>query len=140
MNERYSKLAVIFITLSGVLFNFQNCGSQPAEQSGSEMKIINPVETGSIQFLQTKTEIDNSATQLIAYGVCSAEQDGAILSWKLANEHAEQISSGRSLCDRGTFEVIFDEASAIECNSTIRLTAFLGSQEKTELIVEKKCF
>jgi hypothetical protein len=139
MNERYCKMAIIFIVLAGVLFNFQNCGSQPTEQSDSEMKIINPVETGSIQFLESKTEIDNSATQLIAYGVCSTEQDGAILSWRLADEQSQQISSGRSLCDRGAFEVIFDEASAIECNSTMRLTASLGSQEKTELIVEKKC-
>ncbi len=139
MKERYCKIGIIFIALAGVLFNFQNCGSSPAQQTSGEMKIINPVETGSIQFLQSKTEIDNSATQLIAYGVCASEQDGAVLSWRMADAQSQQISSGRSLCDRGAFEVIFEQASMIECNSTIRLTAYLGSQEKTELLVEKKC-
>lgn len=139
MKERTYKIGLIFIALAGVLLNFQNCGSSPSQQADSDMKIINPVQTGSIQFLQTKTEIDNSATQLVAYGVCSAEQDGAILSWRMADEQSQQISSGRSLCDRGAFEVVYEEASQLECNSTIRLTAFLGSQEKTELLVEKKC-
>lgn len=139
MKERNFKISLIFIMLTGILFNFQNCGSSPTQQVSSDMKIINPVETGSIQFLQSKTEIDNSATQLVAYGICASEQDGAILSWRVADEQSQQISSGRSLCDRGAFEVVFEQASMIECNSTIRLTAFLGSQEKTELLVEKKC-
>ncbi len=140
MQERHFKLSIIFIALSGLLLHFQNCGSAPGQlQADSDMKIINPVETGSIQFLQSKTEIDSSATQIVAYGVCSSEQDGAILSWRMANEHSQQISSGRSLCDRGAFEVIYEEASQLECNSTVRLTASLGAKEKTELVVEKKC-
>ena len=139
MKERTYKIGLIFLALAGVLLNFQNCGSNPSQKADSEMKIINPVQTGSIQFLQTKTQIDNSATQLVAYGVCSVEQDGAILSWRMADAQSKPISSGRSFCDRGAFEVIYEEASLLECNSTIRLTAFLGSQEKTELLVEKKC-
>jgi hypothetical protein len=139
MQERQLKIGIVLIALSGILIHFQNCGSSPGQQAGSDMKIINPVETGSIQFLQSKTEISNATTQLVALGVCSAEQDGAVLSWRLADEQFQQISSGQSLCDRGAFEVIYEEASMLECNATIRLTAFLGSQEKTELLVEKKC-
>lgn len=150
MRERQLKIFVIFIALSGLLLHYQNCGSKSAQQnaevgqnpgstSDPELGIINPVNTGSIQFLQTKTEIDNTSTQIVAYGICSQEQEGALLSWKLSGADAQIISKGKSLCDRGTFEVVYNEASSLACNSTLQLTAFLGSQEKTELFVKKIC-
>lgn len=141
MKERHWKITIIFAALAGLLLQYQNCGSNAGQQnSDPEMGVINPIETGSIQFLQSKTEIDDSTTQLVAHGVCSAEQDGALLSWRLADPNSQQtISSGKSLCDRGTFEIIYEETTSLDCNSTNKLTAYLGSQEKTDLIVEKKC-
>ncbi len=150
MQERHLKIVIIFVALSGLLFHYQNCGSTGAQQNtdtdlnagpiaSPELGIINPVNTGSIQFLQSKAEIDDRSTQIVAYGVCAQEQEGALLSWRLSGEDASIISSGKSLCDRGTFEVVYNEASSLECDSTIQLTAFLGSQEKTELSVEKRC-
>lgn len=150
MQERHLKISVIFIALLGLLLHYQNCGSTAAQQnvdsdqspgsiSDPELGIINPVNTGSIQFLQSKAEIDDRSTQIVAYGVCSQEQEGALLSWKLSGNDAQIISNGKSLCDRGTFEVVYNEASSLDCDSTLKLTAFLGSQEKTELSVEKIC-
>lgn len=140
MKERHWKIIVIFVALTGLLLHYQNCGSKAGQSSDPEMGVINPIETGSIQFLQSKTEIDNSTTQLVAHGVCSLEQDGALLSWRLADPNSQEtISSGKSLCDRGAFEIIYAETSNLDCNSVNKLTAYLGSQEKTDLIVEKKC-
>lgn len=149
MRERHLKLFVIFIALSGLLLHYQNCGSKsasmadgspdPFESSDPQMGIINPIETGTIQFLQTKTEINDATQQIVAYGVCSSEQQGALLSWTLVDTSAQAISRGRSLCDRGTFEVVYDNAVSLDCNSTLKLTAYFGSKEKTDLLVEKVC-
>lgn len=149
MRERHLKIFVIFVALSGLLLHYQNCGSKSAEMSDAgsnpllnsdpQVGIINPIETGGIQFLQSKTEITDSTMQIIAYGVCSTDQQGALLSWTLVDTEAQAISKGRSLCDRGTFEVVYEEASSLDCNSTLKLTAYLGSKEKTDLLVEKVC-
>ncbi len=149
MRERHLKLFVIFIALSGLLLHYQNCGSSstqmadatqdPLQNSDPQMGIINPIETGTIQFLQSKTEINDATQQIIAYGVCSSEQQGALLSWTLVDTAAQAISQGRSLCDRGTFEVVYNEAASLDCNSTLKLTAYFGAKEKTDLLVEKVC-
>ncbi len=145
MRERHFKIAMIFGCLSLVLLQYQNCGSQAPQDSSStivqdpDLGVINQVNTGSIQFLQTKTEIDASAQDIVAYGVCSVEQQGALLSWKLVDENEQVVSKGRSTCDRGTFEIISSDISSLDCGSLSKLTAYLGSSEKTELIVEKKC-
>lgn len=145
MKERQWKLFSIFAGLSLLLFQYQNCGKtsihgQADATNDSQVGIINPINTGSIQFLEKKTQISEQETQIVAYGICAEAQEGALLSWKLLNQDGDQIlSSGKSLCDRGAFEVISNEVVQANCGSTLRLTAFLGSQEKTELLVEKKC-
>ena len=142
MRERHFKIAIIFSCLSLVLLQYQNCGSQAPQDSVAQdpdLGVINPINTGSIQFLQTKTEIDDSIQNIVAYGVCSAEQQGALLSWKLVDENEVVVSSGRSTCERATFEIISSDISSLDCGSLSKLTAYLGAHEKTELVVEKKC-
>lgn len=147
MRERHFKTAMIFGCLSFVLLQYQNCGSQSQQENSKpttvvqdpDMGVINPVNTGSIQFLQSKTEIDEETQNIAAYGVCSSEQQGALLSWKLVDENALIVSKGRSTCDRGAFEIVSSDVAALDCGSLSKLTAYLGSSEKTELIVEKKC-
>jgi hypothetical protein len=145
MRERYMKIISIFVLLTVVLFQYQNCGSQNQKLAGDsysndpEMGVINPINIGSIQFLQSKTEIDDSVKELTAYGVCSQDQQGALLSWKLIDEETNILSTGKSLCNQGTFEIVSSIASSIVCGSSSKLTAYLGSQEKTELLVEKVC-
>lgn len=149
MKERNFKLVLIFAALSGVLLNYQNCGSQKNALDGSgdvasiredgEMDIIDPMNIGGIQFVQTKATLTSQDTALTALGTCSDEQDGAILSWKVFDADGTQLLQGKSPCDHGTFQVVLDGVEELECGVELSLKAVLGSKAKTELSIAKNC-
>jgi len=149
MNERKFKILVIFAVLAGVLLNYQNCASQknsltPAdladsEQSDGQMDIINPISTGGIQFVQNKAQVSSVDTDLKALGLCSAEQHGAQLSWKVLDEEENILAQGKSLCDRGSFEVVLDGVETLPCDAQLKLKAAFGAKAKTELSISKEC-
>lgn len=149
MKERHIKLLSIFLILGGVLMHYQNCSQnsksldaqQNSENLNSDptMRIINPVETGGIQFLESKTQLASTDQSFIAYGLCSAEQQGALLSWKLFDANENLISKGKSLCDKGAFEVVYQEAGSLPCDSALKLSAYFGSSVSADLSVSKSC-
>lgn len=147
MNERRLKILIIFTVLCGVLFNYQNCGSKNATSSAEpiqlvddgEMDIIDPMSTGGIQFVQSKAEVTTADTELAASGICSAEQNGSLLSWKVFNSNLEIVAQGKSLCDKGTFEIVFEGVESLACDTELSLQAFFGAKAKTQLLISKNC-
>ena len=124
MKTHQYKILIIFAILSGILIQYQNCGSKGSldssattapvisgdDSSGGEMHAINPISTGGIQFLQAKTTIGTSDQNISAYGTCSVDQQGAILSWQLFDDGGHLLFSGKAPCDKGVFQVAFDGA------------------------------
>lgn len=144
MQERQLKILGIFLSLSLVLLNYQNCGSKGGAASGSasadgEMGIINAINTGGIAFTQTKATVSSTDTELAIAGLCSQEQAGGLIGWQALDESGSQIASGKSLCDRGSFEVLFVGVESLSCGAKLNLKAAFGSKSKSELIIEKKC-
>lgn len=144
MQERPLKILSIFLSLSIVLLNYQNCGSKTsatgtAAAVSDENSIINPVVTGGISFVQTKATVSASDTELAIDGLCSKDQSGGLIGWQALDSSQNIIASGRSLCDRGAFEVLFAGVDNLACGSNLKLKAFFGSKSKTELTIEKKC-
>lgn len=149
MKECHFKLMSIFTLLAAVLFHYQNCGSKSANlsegstitqnlNSDPEVGVINPINTGSIQFLQSKTQVANSDVTLVAYGSCSQDQQGALLSWKIFDSTNSILAIGKSLCNQGTFEVIYQEIETLNCGN-LKLSAYFGSQAQTDMLIEKAC-
>jgi hypothetical protein len=145
MKARQYKLLGIFLVLGAVLLNYQNCGSKGASSAsvetadGGEMGIINPVIAGGINFTQSKAVVSASDTELAVDGLCSKEQSGALIGWQLRDDNANIVSAGRSLCDKGAFEVVFAGVQSLACGASMTLVATFGSKAKSEIAIEKNC-
>lgn len=143
MQERQLKILSVFIGLSFLLLNYQNCGSSksanPAAESSGEMGIINPVVVGGISFIQTKATVSAADTELAIDGLCSKEQSGGLIGWQALDESANVVASGNSLCEKGAFEVLFAGVENLACGSKLTLKATFGSKSKSELEIEKNC-
>ena len=149
MKERHIRILTIFVVAAGLVFNFQNCGSNSQNLDGAakavtteddgDMDIIDPNITGSIRFAQTKVQMSAADTELRASGVCSAEQTGALLNWKVYDEGDQVIASGKALCDAGLFEVVIAGAQDLICGAELRLEASLGSKARSQLLINKNC-
>lgn len=145
MQERQLKILGIFLSLSLVLLNYQNCGSKggaanaDATAAGADVGIINPVNTGGISFVQEKATVSSSDTELAINGLCSKEQSGGQIGWKAVDESDVVVASGKSLCDRGAFEVLFVGVENLSCGAKLNLIAAFGSKSRSELVIEKKC-
>lgn len=147
MSEYPLKKFGLFIVMSLVLLNYQNCGSAKnitdtptdASAGGSEMDIINPVIAGGISFVQTKAVVTASDTDLAIDGLCSLEQSGGLIGWKATDENNTLMAEGKSLCDRGAFEVLFAGVDSLACGSKITLKAAFGAKSKSEVLIEKNC-
>lgn len=143
MQERQLKILGIFLSLSIVLLNYQNCGSSKGAAGtatiADENSIINPVVAGGIAFVQTKATVNASDTELAVDGLCSKEQSGGLIGWQALDDSGDVVASGKSLCDKGAFEVLFAGVENLACGSNLTLKAAFGSKSKTELTIEKKC-
>jgi hypothetical protein len=149
MRERQRKIFSVFFVLSLILVNYQNCGSaknapdiaanEDIGVDGNNLGVINPVVTGGIQFSQTKATVESSDQNLNVFGVCSAEQNGAFISWVLEDASGIKIFSDKSLCDRGVFAISFEGVEALACNSQLQLKAFFGAKAKTQIEIQKNC-
>lgn len=148
MKERQLKVLIIFGVLSAVLLSYQNCGSKNSSLDATakvitsddgEMDIIDANITGQINFAESKVVLDSNDVELKAAGICSAEQDGGLLSWKVYDEADDVIAEGKALCDNGTFEVVIADADAIACDAELSLKANFGAKAKAQIAVSKKC-
>lgn len=142
MQERQLKILGIFLSLSIVLLNYQNCGSKGGAGTATaagENSIINPVIAGGISFVQTKATVNASDTELAIDGLCSQEQSGGLIGWQALDQAGDVVASGKSLCDKGGFEVLFAGVENLACGSNLKLKAAFGSKSKTELTIEKNC-
>lgn len=141
MKDKRLKILGIFLGLSLVLFNYQNCGSKNSStpsQANNE-SIINRVVTGGISFVQTKATVSASDTELAINGLCSQEQSGGLIGWQALDQASNVIASGNSLCDRGSFEVLFAGVDNLDCGSKLTLIAKFGTKSRSELEIEKNC-
>lgn len=149
MQERHFKLLVIFTMLSGVLLQYQNCGSpknadasvqiENLDPNARDRSVINDVSVGGIQFLQNKTAVQAADSEFRAYGTCAADQQGAMLSWKVVNQDEQVLANGKSLCNEGLFEVHVVNASDLSCEDDLVLKAAFGAKAKAESVVDKSC-
>ncbi len=134
--------------MSFMLLNYQNCGSSknmdgtaatPDVNDGGEMGIINPVIAGGISFVQTKATVSAADTELAIAGLCSKEQSGGLIGWQATDQNGTLMASGNSLCDKGSFEVLFAGVESLACGAKLTLKATFGAKSKSELEIEKNC-
>ncbi|MBY0314465.1 MAG: hypothetical protein K2Q26_03030 [Bdellovibrionales bacterium] len=146
MKRRQYKVLGIFAILSVLILNYQNCGakgaggaSTEASSDGGTMGVINPVNTGGIQFTESKATVSSLDEELNIVGLCSVEQSGAFIKWSLQDNDGNELFEGRSLCDRGSFEVAFENVKQLACNSKLQLKAVFGAKAKTQIEIQKNC-
>lgn len=144
MKRSHVKSFAIFIALSLVLINYQNCSSAANSDdalmfASSTEGTIDEVNTGEIDFIQEKVSVNESDENLTLYGICSSQQNGAMISWKLFDKQGNEMERGQALCDTGAFEVSFEGVDQLACDSKLSLKAFFGAKANSQMSIEKNC-
>lgn len=148
MKNYHLRVLTIFIVLSGILVQYQNCGSKGGVTDAvvseeipqdDRRDVINEVNTGDIQFIQAKTTVNGSDSNLAVFGTCSLEHNKALLSWELLDVNGERLFSGQSMCSAGVFKVEFEGVDSLACGSSLALKAYFGAQAQTQTVINKKC-
>lgn len=144
MKTKSIKISLTMFGLFCVLLNYQNCspvagtedlGQAPSTQEG----IIDPMNIGQIDFMQEKVNVAQDDTDLSVFGICSSEQSGSLIGWKIYDSTSTQMFKGRSVCDLGSFEVALEGLDTIPCGEQFELHAALGAKAKSQVIIEKSC-
>ena len=146
MQARHLRVLGIFLLLSGVLINYQNCGQShgaagpaaKAANDGGSVDIIDQNITGGLSFVDSKVTLSASDQNLKASGLCSADQDGALISWKVYDGE-DVVAEGKALCDKSLFNVEISDANDVACGANLHLEAALGAKAKAELAISKNC-
>jgi hypothetical protein len=148
MKARHIKIVAIFAAVSGLLLGFQNCGSsknaldstaEAVKVDDGRMDIIDPMPSGDLRFAESKVSLNADDTDLRASGICSPEQEGSLLSWKVLDEQGELQATGKAECSAGIFEVVVAGAQDLACGSQLSLKAFFGSKSQASVAISKDC-
>jgi hypothetical protein len=152
--KRYQyKVFAVFAVTCLLLLQYQNCGSSknlnpvaedqslsaPEDSADGDMHVINEVNTGGIQFVQSKTVVSSSDSDFSAFGTCSLEHQGALLSWQLLDESGSSLFKGKSKCENGVFRVDFQGVDSLACGTNLILKAAFGAQAETQTLISKNC-
>jgi len=147
MKARHLRVLGIFLLLSGVLINYQNCGqshgssgaaAKAADGGSGSVDIIDQNITGGLSFVDSKVTLHSSDQNLKASGLCSADQDGALIAWKVYDGD-EVVAEGKALCDQSVFNVEISDAGDVACGANLELKAALGAKASAELAISKVC-
>jgi hypothetical protein len=94
----------------------------------------------SLAFAEAEKTVDVGAGIIRADGICSSQQNGAVLYWKLLDGDAGNlVMDGYSHCELSGFVVQADLEEPLECVKNYKIEAQLGLGRKAILSVKPDC-
>lgn len=107
--------------------------------------IIDSSKSGAnLSFQYHEVQVQPQAKTVPLVGSCDKSQDGATFSWTMnaVNKDGsvgDQVGSGQSTCEAGSFELDVRMDSSIACGESYKVTARLGFGEPGVTTVTKNC-
>ncbi len=138
----YSVLAILGVAL----FQYQNCAPVNSQavlndptNSGRVGIIDNFDKSTQIKFVESEVVVPADIANVQIDGLCSSSQDGAILAWRVINDHNETISSGNSTCDLSGFRVYLSQVNQLPCGKSHALKAQFGFDIGDQVLIVRDC-
>ncbi|OQW50753.1 MAG: hypothetical protein A4S09_11400 [Proteobacteria bacterium SG_bin7] len=135
----------VLLTLGFALFQYQNCAPV---QSTEFIDYGNPGRVGIIddfnrntqlKFVESEVVVPSNVSDIQVDGLCSSNQDGSVLSWRVINEANEVVSSGHSTCDLSGFRVYLSQLNQLPCGKSHSLRAQFGFDKGDEVPIVRDC-
>jgi len=125
-----------------ILTQYQNCAPQQQVKSttfsDSEVRIIDDWSNQKIALLDSRVELQTSATEVNIDGLCK-RTDKSSLSWKLNNQSDQTLEQGLSPCEMGGFRMVLDRVESLTCGEDYLLEVEHPSGEVGSLWLSRKC-
>jgi hypothetical protein len=141
-----------------LLFSHQNCApaggvssvsstaaALSATGSTSQIQLTDEGESSAaLSFSSASAVLTEGALQNNVVGVCSPQQQGALLAWDVqpvetGGSLGAQVLNGYATCTSGTFTVALGASSQLTCGVSYRLTAQLGVASPGVITVSVPC-
>ena len=139
-------------TLGGLgllmLFQYQNCAPVQGIQSSrtfsaSDSGVVTTIDdvnmTTAVSFTQSKVQVSSSDAPTVIEGECSSMQEGAVLGWKVRDDHGQMRETGYSQCEQGHFQVEMAPSNELECDKSYEVSAQLGAGVGDRVQLERDC-
>lgn len=141
MNQRTVTISLLSLTMFLVLTQYQNCAPQRPHSTtfnDSEVRIIDDWSNQKLALLDTRVELQTSATVVNIDGLCK-RTDKSALSWKLNNQSDQTLEAGSSPCEMGGFRMVLDRVESLTCGEDYLLEVEHPSGEVGSLWLSRKC-
>lgn len=136
----------LLATLGLALFQYQNCAPLNTQavlddqtNSGRVGIIDNFDKTTQIKFVESEVVVPGDLDDVQIDGLCSSQQDGAVLVWRVVNENNEIVTSGNSTCDLSGFRVYLSQVNQLPCGKSHSLKAQFGFDKGDQVLIVRDC-
>jgi hypothetical protein len=145
-----------------MLFSHQNCApvgnsasgpsigssTSSASSSTSDSQPITITDgstaTLTVSFAQPQVQLDVKSGQASVQGICSVQQEGSVLDWKVQPIGADgsfgtELLQGNATCTGGQFEVQLTDLTRLTCGDDYELTAQFGFVVPGQTVLTNPC-
>lgn len=140
-----------------LLFSHQNCapsnmsatgtagGSSAGIDPSRPVTIIDDSKsTAAVSFPYAEVEIQSKTSDASLNGICSTEQEGAVLGWKMNQVQDDgslgaEVAQGYAECSGGSFKVDLASVQGLVCDRKYAVTARLGFAKPGQTVIHRRC-
>lgn len=138
------RLLSILLILGLAFLQFQNCAPVQSttfvDHGNGRVGIIDDFDRHTeLKFATDGVIFPSSVSDIEVDGLCSSNQDGSVLSWRVINENNEVVSSGHSTCDVSGFRVYLSQVNQLPCGKSHSLKAQFGFDQGDQIPIVRDC-
>lgn len=135
----------IFLCMSIVMTQFQNCGPTPNGliPISDEAKIVDRWNPSKLEFLASSYLVPTNVDTVNIEGLCESDLVDYVISKVTDDGFVELIDSGSASCESGTFKVAMTETSShlLDCSEEVEIEAYLpDNQSSAKTSLKMQCF
>lgn len=148
MKRANTSATLIAVTLTFVLFQFQNCAApknNAVALSGSsdsldpEVRLIDDWNSKSVQFYENEMNVPEVASVIALDGLCSRENREYGIQWQLTEPNSGSLFSGQANCELGGFRVSLNADDHLACDHSYDLVATAANGETAVMKLNRQC-
>lgn len=144
MRSRHLNFIIVFLGLSLIMTQFQNCarpsGTTLTADSGTDSTVHLITDAGAtgLQFPSPSVHLAEQADQVLLGGVCDFGHGGQSFDWAVSLSGAI-VDSGRGVCDHGQFMFTLGRVSQFVCGVVYEINVTASWGATAQMSVDKWC-
>jgi len=144
MTSRHLNIVILFLGLSLIMTQFQNCARPssltPTSDSSadSSVHLITDATQNGLQFPMASAHLAEQADQVLLGGVCDRSRSGQTFDWTVSVS-GSIVDSGQGACDHGQFMFTLSNVAKFVCGVTYELNVTTAWGSTAQMSVDKWC-